>query len=85
MKTKVFLVYDEADARRLLASNLAQLDCEAFTAANGPDGLNEARRVLPDVILLNGMLPDLPSARHRFNLDKPAGSDPQRINKHTHG
>jgi DNA-binding response OmpR family regulator len=59
MKIKVLVVDDEADFRQLLEYNLARQDCEVFTAANGLDALNEARRVLPDVILLDLMLPDL--------------------------
>jgi len=59
MKTKVLVVDDEADFRRLLEYNVTRPDCEVFTAANGLDALNEARRLLPDVILLDLMLPDL--------------------------
>jgi DNA-binding response OmpR family regulator len=59
MKPKILVVDDEADFRRLLEYNLTRHDCDVFTAVNGLDALNEARRVLPDVILLDLMLPDL--------------------------
>lgn len=59
MKPKVLVVDDEADFRQLIEYNLTRQDFEIFTAANGLEALNEARRVLPDVILLDLMLPDL--------------------------
>jgi two-component system alkaline phosphatase synthesis response regulator PhoP len=59
MKPKVLVVDDEADFRQLMEYNLAQQDFEVFTAADGLQALNEARRILPDVILLDLMLPDL--------------------------
>lgn len=59
MKPRVLLVDDEADFRELLEYNLARQDFEVFTAANGMEALNQARQLLPDVILLDLMLPDL--------------------------
>jgi DNA-binding response OmpR family regulator len=59
MRPKVLLVDDEADFRQLVEYNLSRQDFEVYTAADGLGGLNEARRILPDVILLDLMLPDL--------------------------
>jgi two-component system, OmpR family, alkaline phosphatase synthesis response regulator PhoP len=59
MKPRVLLVDDEPDFRELLAYNLTRQDFEVFTAANGIEALNQARRWLPNVILLDLMLPDL--------------------------
>lgn len=59
MKPKVLLVDDEADFVQLLEYNLSQQGFEMFSATNGVEALHQARRVLPDVILLDLMLPDL--------------------------
>jgi two-component system alkaline phosphatase synthesis response regulator PhoP len=59
MKPKVLVVDDEADFVQLLEYTLAGEGYELFTAGNGMEALHEARRILPDVILLDLMLPDL--------------------------
>ena len=59
MKPKVLLVDDETDFAELLEYNLCQQGFEMFTAVNGMEALHQARRLLPDVILLDLMLPDL--------------------------
>src|SRR5262245_52455192 len=59
MKPKVLLVDDEPEFVELIEYNLAQQGFEVLTAANGIEALHQARRVLPDVILLDLMLPDL--------------------------
>ncbi len=59
MKPKVLVVDDEAEFVQLIEYNLAQEGFEVFTAGNGMEALHQARRVLPEVILLDLMLPDL--------------------------
>ena len=59
MKPKVLVVDDEADFVELLEYTLGQQGFELFAARNGVEALHQARRVLPDVILLDLMLPDL--------------------------
>ena len=59
MKAKVLLVDDEPDFLQLAEYNLARHGYQVFAAANGVEALHQARRVLPDVILLDLMLPDI--------------------------
>ena len=59
MKPRVLVVDDEADFVQLLQYNLGLDGFETFSASNGVEALHQARRVLPDVILLDLMLPDI--------------------------
>lgn len=52
-------VDDDTDFTGLISYNLGQDGCEVLAAADGVQGLNLARTALPDVILLDLMLPDL--------------------------
>ena len=59
MKAKVLLVDDEPDFVQLAEYNLTRQGYEVFAAANGVEALHQARRILPDLILLDLMLPDI--------------------------
>jgi DNA-binding response OmpR family regulator len=59
MKPKVLAVDDDAEFTELISYNLRRDGCEVLTAATGVQGLDLARTQLPDVILLDLMLPDL--------------------------
>jgi DNA-binding response OmpR family regulator len=59
MKTKVLAIDDDPEFAELLKYTLEQQGCEVVTAPNGMDGLHLARTTLPDVILLDVLLPDL--------------------------
>ncbi len=54
---KVLIVEDHADIRRLIRMTLEFEDCEIFEASNGESGLVSAARILPDVVLLDVMMP----------------------------
>jgi len=56
------VVDDEPDFVELAQYNLAHRGYEVFTALNGIQALHQARRVLPDLILLDLMLPDIDGA-----------------------
>jgi two-component system phosphate regulon response regulator PhoB len=56
-KTKVLIVEDDPDLTDILAYNLRQAGYEVIAARDGNEGLRQARLVLPDVILLDLMLP----------------------------
>jgi two-component system alkaline phosphatase synthesis response regulator PhoP len=62
MKPKVLVVDDETDFVQLTEYNLLRQGFEVFTAFNGVEALHQARRILPDVILLDLMLPDIDGA-----------------------
>src|SRR5262249_5869312 len=59
MKPRVLVVDDESDFIQLLKYNLEHQGFDILTAANGVEALNTARRELPDVVLIDLMLPDL--------------------------
>lgn len=59
MKPRVLVVDDESDFIELLQYNLENQGYEILTATDGVQALNIARRELPDVVLIDLMLPDL--------------------------
>ena len=59
MAHKVLVVDDEPDIVELLQHNLVQEGYEMFSAGNGMEALNQARQHLPDLILLDLILPDM--------------------------
>src|SRR5215471_17957369 len=59
MRPKVLVVDDHIEFAQLLGFNLEKVGCEVFMAHDGAHALRVARAQLPDVILLDVMLPDL--------------------------
>jgi len=57
--TSVLVIDDEAPIRLLCRVNLEAERMQVFEAADGPSGLELARQELPDVILLDVMMPGL--------------------------
>jgi len=59
MRKKILVVDDDADLVELLCFNLKKAGFAIGTAFNGVDAIKKARSLLPDVILLDLMLPEL--------------------------
>ena len=59
MKRKILLVDDELDGLELVEFNLKQAGFEVLTAADGTAALRKARACLPDLIILDIMLPEV--------------------------
>ena len=55
--TKVLIVDDESGIRMILGRLLRSLNLDVYFAANGLEGLEQARRVLPDLVLLDMNMP----------------------------
>ncbi len=53
------MVEDEPDIRRLIVLHLERDGFRCRTASNGPEALREARAVVPDLVVLDLMLPEL--------------------------
>jgi CheY-like chemotaxis protein len=53
----VLVVDDETDAREILSKSFADLGCTVVTATNADEGLRLARRLRPDLITLDVMMP----------------------------
>lgn len=56
---KILLVDDEQDILDLIKYNLEKEGFEVATAGNGREGLREAKRFIPDLILLDVMMPEM--------------------------
>jgi DNA-binding response OmpR family regulator len=59
MKPKILVVDDEPDAVELIEFNLKAAGFEVITAADGGTALKKARATLPQLILLDLMLPEI--------------------------
>ena len=54
---RVLIVEDQADIRKLIRMTLEFEPYEIFEAANGVDGLQMADALVPDLMLLDVMMP----------------------------
>jgi len=59
MQQKILVVDDEPDIVELIAFNLEAEGYAVITATSGLEALNRARAILPDLIVLDLMLPEL--------------------------
>jgi len=59
MSDKIFVVDDSVDNRRLLKKALEKDNYEIIEAENGLDALNLAIKILPDLILLDIVMPEM--------------------------
>lgn len=55
---KILLIDDEQDILEILSYNLEKEGYEVFTATNGNEGIEMAKKILPDLILLDVMMPE---------------------------
>jgi DNA-binding response OmpR family regulator len=74
--TRILLVEDEAPIRLICRFHLEMAGMEVFEAADGPTGLEQARRVSPHLILLGVMMVGIDgwTVAERL-LDDPATHD----------
>lgn len=59
VRHKILVVDDEPDMVELVTFNLRAEGYDVITAANGMEALNQARSSLPDLIVLDLMMPEL--------------------------
>lgn len=55
---KILLIDDEQDILEILSYNLEKEGYEVHTANNGTDGIKLAKEIVPDLILLDVMMPE---------------------------
>jgi two-component system alkaline phosphatase synthesis response regulator PhoP len=55
---KILLIDDEPDILEIISYNLQQDGYEVFTASDGIEGMQKAEEVIPDLILLDVMMPE---------------------------
>ena len=58
-KLKILIVDDEPDILELIEYNLKKEGYAVFTACNGKEAVQEARKCLPDLIILDIMMPKM--------------------------
>lgn len=56
---KILLIEDDKDIAELVSYNLSQEKMGCEVCRGGSEGLSKARRILPDLIILDLMLPDI--------------------------
>ena len=55
---KILLIDDELDILEILSYNLNKEGYEIHTAVNGNEGIEKAKEIIPDLILLDVMMPE---------------------------
>lgn len=55
---KILLIDDELDILEILSYNLEKEGYEVHTAQNGNEGIEKAKEIIPDLILLDVMMPE---------------------------
>jgi DNA-binding response OmpR family regulator len=73
--TRVLVIDDEAPIRLLCRVNLEAEGMEVLEAADGPSGLETARAEIPDVVLLDVMMPGLDGWRVAEELLDDPGTE----------
>ncbi len=58
-KQKILVVDDEADIVELIAYNLKREGYQVYTASNGQEAVTVAKKVMPDLIILDVMMPKM--------------------------
>ena len=59
MRKKILVVDDDAELVELVCFNLKQAGYDIGTAANGVEALKKAHSLMPDLIILDVMMPEL--------------------------
>lgn len=59
LKQKILVVDDEADIVELIAYNLKREGYQVYTAYNGQEAVATAKKVMPDLIILDIMMPKM--------------------------
>ncbi|HBR11673.1 two-component system, OmpR family, alkaline phosphatase synthesis response regulator PhoP [Epilithonimonas bovis DSM 19482] len=57
-RKKILLIDDEQDILDIISYNLEKEGYQVFTASNGNEGIEKAKEILPDLILLDVMMPE---------------------------
>lgn len=58
MPGKILIVDDDTNLRESLSASLELEDFECFEAKNAKEGLDLAKKILPDVVIMDIQLPD---------------------------
>jgi diguanylate cyclase (GGDEF)-like protein len=67
---RVLVIDDEEDIRKVLAKRLSDLGYTVFTAVGGKEGIEQAKELLPDLILLDIMMPEVDGIKVKEKLEQ---------------
>jgi len=70
MSKKILVIDDEADVRKYIVAVLEKHGFETATATNGQEGLEKAKEYMPDVVILDLMMPNQSGTDFYRNLAK---------------
>lgn len=56
---KILIVDDEKDILEILKYNLEKEDYDVYTAKNGLEAIEKAKKIIPDLIILDVMMPEM--------------------------
>ena len=68
--TKILMVDDEPDILEIIGYNLAQEEYQIFTASNGKEAIAKAKKVVPDLIIMDVMMPEMDGIEACENIRK---------------
>lgn len=68
--TKILLVDDEPDILEIIGYNLSQEEYQIFTASNGKEAIAKAKKVVPDLIIMDVMMPEMDGIEACENIRK---------------
>ena len=67
---RILLVDDDADILEIVGYNLSQEGYQISTAANGRDAIAKAKKVLPHLIIMDVMMPEMDGMEACENIRK---------------
>ncbi len=79
MRRKVLIIEDDLDLLDLLSFNLKKAGFAVGTASDGIEGLKKARSLVPDLVLVDIMLPEMDGFSICETLRKNSGQASPRI------
>jgi two-component system, OmpR family, alkaline phosphatase synthesis response regulator PhoP len=69
-KIKILIIDDDPNIHEFLTYNLIKADFKVFSAKNGMEGVSIAKEAVPDIILLDVMLPEMDGVMACIELRK---------------